>query len=129
MAYYQWSATLGSGGCSTGWLAAAAGALAGWQRRLEHWLIGELWGNGWLAAAQCGAMVGWLEIATGSLGGGAWSNGGLVAAHCPVGGGKREDRRREEGASDVPGGRLRMADGGWRLPGGMIKGPLRPTNA
>jgi hypothetical protein len=72
---------------------------------------GELWGkgNGWLAA-HCGAM------AAGALGGGAWSNGGLAAAHCPVGGGKREDRRREEGDRRrtwraVEDGRRRLACG------------------
>jgi hypothetical protein len=67
MAYYTIAATLGSGGWSTGCLAAAAGALAAWQRRLGHWLVGELWGkgNGWLAA-HCGAMA----VAPGVMAGG-----------------------------------------------------------
>jgi hypothetical protein len=73
----------------------------------------------------------------------------LAAAHCPVGGGKRGDGGGRRGAGDVPGGRLRTADGGSRRgressarsaaegaccgwkPGtrlGVTKGPLRPTN-
>ena len=83
-------------------MAAAAGALAGWQT-VGQWLVdgGALWGNG------------------------VWSTGRRRLEQWRVSGGALPCRWREEGGPEegggrrgtggVPRGRLRTVDGGWRL--------------